>query len=85
MTTDELKAVVLEEIAAIAPDAVLAGLSPTADLREALDLDSMDIMNLLIALHRRLGIEIPDADAVRLVTLESAADYLSRRLAAAGG
>lgn len=85
MTEEELRRVVLEEIAAIAPDAALDGLSPTADLREALDLDSIDILNLLIALHRRLGVEIPDADAIRLVTLAGAAEYLAGRLPAGPG
>jgi acyl carrier protein len=51
-----------------------------ADLREALDFNSMDIFNLVVALSPRFEIEIPDADAARLVTLGGGTDYLERRL-----
>ena len=79
MTRDEIRTAVLEEVAAIAPDADLATLDPAADMREAIDLDSMDVLNLLIALHKRLGIDIPEEDAGKLVTLGGAVDYLAAR------
>jgi acyl carrier protein len=53
-----------------------------ADLREALDLDSMDIFNLVVALSQRLGIDIPDADAGQLVTLGGGVSYLATALGA---
>jgi len=80
MTLDDLKLAILEEIAGIAPDAELAGLDPGADLREALDLDSMDLLNLVTALSRRLDIDIPDADVGQLVTLDGGARYLHAKL-----
>ncbi|MDX5362296.1 MAG: acyl carrier protein [Alphaproteobacteria bacterium] len=79
MTRDEIRTAILEEVAAIAPDADLATLDPAADMREAIDLDSMDVLNLLIALHKRLGIDIPEEDAGKLVTLGGAVDYLAAR------
>lgn len=79
MTRDEIRTAILEEVAAIAPDADLAALDPAADMREAIDLDSMDVLNLLIALHKRLGIDIPEEDAGKLVTLGGAVDYLAAR------
>lgn len=84
MTKDELRAIVIEEIGNVAPEADPTGLGDGEDLREALDLDSMDIFNLVIALSRRLAIDIPDVDAGRLVMLGSAADYLAGRLAGPG-
>jgi acyl carrier protein len=84
MTRDDLRAAIIEEIGNIAPEADLANVSDDADLREALDLDSMDIFNLVVALSKRLGIDIPDADAGRLVTLGSGAEYLARRLGPSG-
>jgi acyl carrier protein len=78
MTREELRAVIVEEIGNIAPEADAAGVAEDADLREALDLDSMDIFNLVVALSKRFGVEIPDADAGRLVTLRGAIDYLAR-------
>jgi acyl carrier protein len=48
------------------------------NLREALDLDSMDFMNFVVALHERTGIDIPEADYPRLRTLNGAIAYLGR-------
>ena len=81
MTTDELRALIVEELGNIAPEAELAGVGDEVDLREAVDLDSMDIFNLVVALSRRLGIEIPDADAGRLVTLAGGSAFLAEILA----
>jgi acyl carrier protein len=80
MTNQELRAAIVEEIGNIAPEADVATLGDDDDLREALDLDSMDIFNVVIALSQRLGINIPDADAGRLVTLGGGASYLAGRL-----
>lgn len=77
MTREELRAAIVEEIGNIAPEADAAGVAEDADLREALDLDSMDIFNLVVALSKRLGVDIPDADAGRLVTLRGGIDYLA--------
>ena len=79
MTRDEIRTAILEELSAIAPEVELSTLDPAADMREAIDLDSMDILNLLIALHKRIGIDIPEEDAGRLVTLGGAVDYLAAR------
>ena len=80
MTKDDLRTAIAEEIGNIAPEADLANLSDDADLREELDLDSMDIFNLVAALSQRLGIDIPDADAIRLVTLGGGVNYLTQRI-----
>ena len=76
MTRDEIKQILVEEIGQIAPEADLGGLTAEADLREELDIDSFDFQNLVIALHVRLGIEIPELDYPKLYTLGSALDYL---------
>lgn len=77
MTRDELRTAFLEEICAIAPEADLADVEEVTDIRELFDLDSMDVFNLLAALHERLGIDIPDKDAPRLLTIADAVDYLA--------
>lgn len=82
MNRNELRAAIVDEIGNIAPEADAAAAPDGADLRDALDLDSMDIFNLVAALSQRLGIDIPDADAIRLVTLGSGVDYLEQRLSA---
>ena len=78
MTKDEIKVVLIEEIGNIAPEIDVARVPDGADLREALDIDSIDFLNLMIALDKRLGISVPEADYPRLRTLAEAVDYLSR-------
>jgi acyl carrier protein len=80
MTDQEIKAMVLQEIRKIAPEAELDQIDPDTDLREQIDLDSMDILNLAIAIHERTGIDIPEADYPKMVTLTGAIDYLRARI-----
>ena len=63
-------------LAGIAPEADLAAIGDHEDLREALDLDSMDFLNFLIALGQRTGRRIPEADTRRLFTMEGLLGYL---------
>ena len=81
MTREEIRAAILEELAEIAPDAAETELRGDGDLRETLDLDSMDMLNLMTMLHQRLGIAIPDSDQRHLTTLDGAVAYLADRLA----
>ncbi len=81
MSESDLRQVIIEEIGNIAPEADAAAVPDEVDLREALDLDSMDIFNLVIALAQRFAIDIPDADAPRLITLGGGISYLKERLA----
>ncbi len=79
MNRDELRAAVREAIHHVAPEAALDDVSGDADLREALDLDSMDVLNLAIALHRLTGIAVPEVDMPRVVSLDGAVRYLAER------
>ncbi len=72
----EIRALVIEEIEAIAPDVAPVTIGDDEDVRDALDLDSMDIFNLIAALHQRTGIDIPDAEAARFVTVGGAVQWL---------
>jgi acyl carrier protein len=82
MHDTELRDGLLAELCRIAPDVDPATLDPRAPLRAAIDLDSMDFLNLLGAVHSRFGVEIPDADAGRLRTLQDILEYVRARLAA---
>lgn len=78
MNSLELRALVAEILADIAPEAELDSVGDTEDLRQALDLDSMDFLNLVIGLHEHTGREIPEADYPELFTLAGMARYLAR-------
>lgn len=64
----------------IAPEADLNQVRPDENLREALDIDSFDFLNLLIGLHEQLKVEIPESDYGKLSTLGELVNYLSDRL-----
>ena len=76
MTDAEIRAVVFTELTRIAPEVDPAELVSTVPLRDQVDLDSMDWLNLLVALHERLGVDIPESDYARLVTLDDLVGYL---------
>jgi acyl carrier protein len=72
-------AIVVETVRAVAPDVV--DVEPDADFQADLDLDSMDVLNVMIALHDRTGVEIPEADYGALTSATRTADYLVARAA----
>lgn len=76
MTEDDVRALAREVLAGIAPEADLSTVSDNEDLREALDLDSMDFLNFVIGLHERTGRPIPEADYPKLYTLRAMVSYL---------
>ncbi len=80
MNRDELRSAILDALTGIAPEIDAAALAPAKPLRDQVDLDSADWLNFLLALHARLGIDIPDVDAARLTTLEKVIDYCERKL-----
>ncbi len=83
MTMDDIKNVLLEIIRDIDDEADLENLNPSEALRDQLDLDSMDFLDIVMELRKRYQIQIPEADYPQLATLESCVNYLVPRLKAA--
>jgi acyl carrier protein len=83
MTIDEIKNVVLEIIQDIDDEADFTNLDPSEALRDQLDLDSMDFLDIVMELRKRYQIQIPEADYPQLATLDSCVNYLMPRLEAA--
>ena len=79
MNDFDIGTMVREELSNIAPEADLTTVDPAADLREALDIDSIDFLNFVTAIHQRLGIDIPELDYPKLVTLDSMIAYLKKK------
>ena len=82
MSDVDIRKAIQEELNNIAPEADIASVDPAADLREAIDIDSMDFLNFVIAIHRRLGVDIPEIDYPKLVTLNGAFAYINAKLQA---
>jgi len=83
MTRNDITAVLIEELGRIAPETDASRLDPNAELREELDIDSMDFLNLVTALSERLKIDISETDYPNLVTFSDVVDYLAQRLGVA--
>jgi len=81
VTADGVRATVLSVLGEIAPEADLGGVRGDVPLRDQLDLDSMDLLNFVVGLHAALGIDIPERDYGRLVTLDACVAYLAERKA----
>lgn len=80
MTPAEIRETVLRLLGEIAPEADPETLEPDVDLREQLDLDSMDVLNFVIAVDQELGVDIPESDYPRLLALDDFVAYLAQRL-----
>lgn len=79
MIAAEIDSIVKDALHRIAPEADLGVLDANADIRETLDVDSFDFLNLLVALHERLGVDIPEADYGRVRTFGGLTSYLAAK------
>ncbi len=82
MNATDIRAQVLAELKRIAPELEEGDLQTAKPLRDQVDLDSMDWLNFLVALHERFKVEIPEADYQRLGTFDEILAYLAARLPA---
>lgn len=76
MNATVIRAVVLSTLREIAPEVDPGSLRADRPLRRQVDLDSMDWLNFLLALHAKLKVEIPESDYARLVTLDDVVSFL---------
>lgn len=81
MTAAEIRKAIVDALVAVAPETDPELIDPAAPLRDQLDLDSFDFLNVVQALHRTLEVDIPESDYGSLTTLDEAVAYLSRRIA----
>lgn len=80
MNVDEIRALAIATLKAIAPEVETEELRGDRPLRKQVDLDSMDWLNFLLGLNRKFGVEIPEADYLKLVTLDDVVAYLAARV-----
>ncbi len=80
MTRDEIKDVILEIIEDIDEDAEFDDLDADAPLRDQLDLDSMDFLDIVMELRKRYQLQIAEEDYPALATLASCVNYLEPKL-----
>jgi acyl carrier protein len=76
MNNEEIKEKVLKLLGEIAPEADLENIDPAISFREQIDIDSMDYLNFVIALDDEFGVEIPEIDYTKFMTLDSCVENL---------
>ncbi|MGJ3242876.1 MAG: acyl carrier protein [Opitutales bacterium] len=82
MTQDDVKQIVKDIIEEIAPDEDTSNLKDDVALRDQLELDSMDFLDIVMELRKQHGIEVPEEDYPKLNSLQSCADYLTPKFEA---
>ncbi len=80
MDKNAIRQVLLEVIDEVAPGCLPGEIDDSEDIREQMDLDSMDLLNVVAGLHDRLGVEVPEADIEQITTITGAVSYLSNCL-----
>jgi acyl carrier protein len=81
VTRDELREAVLGVLKEIAPEADLSRLASDAPIRDQLDIDSIDFMRLLIGVHEKLHVDVPESDYPKVASLNGLLNYLGAQLA----
>ena len=81
MDYQTLRKKIIDIIADIAIDEDLSNLDDNIRLREQLDLDSMDFLDVVMELKKRYKIEVPTEDYIKLATIKSCIEYLGPKLA----
>lgn len=79
LTRDQVRGIFLDALMAVAPELEPAAIEPDKPLRGQVDIDSFDFLNVIVRLHERLGVDIPESDYGEFATLNRAVDYLARR------
>jgi acyl carrier protein len=83
MVNQQVKDIILEIIAVVAPDADLSNIRSDVRLRDQLDMDSMDFLDIVMELRKRYKIEVPKEDYPKLASLDSCVEYLGPKLSVA--
>jgi acyl carrier protein len=78
MTTDEIRQTVLRLLGDVAPEADPVRIRPDINLRDQLDIDSMDFLNFAVSLHNEFRLEIPERDYPQLSTIDGCISYVQR-------
>jgi acyl carrier protein len=77
---EEIRQTVLRVLGTIAPEVDTKAIDPRLDWRDQLDIDSVDLLNFVLAIHQALDVEIPEEDYPKLSSLERCVDYLAARV-----
>lgn len=80
MTRDEVRTAVIKIIEEIAPDEDTSSLKGDERLRDQMELDSMDFLDIVMELRKQYSVEVPEADYMELATLDGCVNYLEPKM-----
>jgi len=80
MTRDEIRKTLLQCLGDVAPEISDEEIDDEADLRDDLDLDSMDVLRWVQGIFKALSVEIPEEDYGKIASLEDAITYVASRI-----
>jgi acyl carrier protein len=80
MNDEQIKQAIIDIIAEIAPDEDTSSIDPAVRLRDQMDLDSMDFLDIVMELRKKYGVHVPDTDYQELATLDSCVNYLRDKM-----
>ncbi len=76
MKAEEIRSMILEIIHEIVPDEDLSNLKDDVRIRDQIEMDSMDFLDIIMELRKRYGITVPEDDYMKLSTMDSSVAYL---------
>jgi len=81
MSPEEIKSVILDILADIAPDEDLSALKDDVNFRDQMELDSMDFLDIVMELRKRYRVQVPEEDYTQLASMDSTVSYLKPKMA----
>jgi len=81
LSRDEVRKALIDSILDVAPEADFTQVRPDRPVRGQIDIDSFDFLTILENLHEKIGVDVPESDYGKMMTLDGSVDYLVRRLA----
>lgn len=79
MTEEDIRQIIFQLLKHIAPETEPSKLKADENIREALNIDSFDSLQFIVALNEILGIEIPEQDYGKIATLKTLVNYIKNK------
>lgn len=78
MNRDAIRTIVLRLLGNVAPESDPTSLRPDISFRDQLDIDSMDLLKFVISVHKEFGVEIPERDYPKMMTVDGCVAYIEK-------
>ena len=80
MKAEEIRAAILEVVSEIVPDEDVSNLKGDIRIRDQIEMDSMDFLDVIMELRKRYGVIVPEDDYMELSTLDGSVAYLEPKM-----